>query len=87
MCKKRQFMFIAFLIPDAKDSKDNLDIYMQPLIDELLQLWNNEIMTYYVSIRQSFSLKVAFIWAVSDFPTYGMLFEWMIAVTLQNFAY
>ena len=43
MCKKRQFSFICFLIPDPKDPKGNLDIYMQPFIEELIQLWNEGI--------------------------------------------
>ena len=46
MCKKRQFMFISLLIPGPKNPKGNLDIYMQPLIDELIQLWNECTMTY-----------------------------------------
>ena len=45
MCKKRQFKFIALLIPGPKNSKGNLDIYMQPLIEELVQLWNEGLVT------------------------------------------
>jgi len=51
MCKRRQFMFIALLIPDPKNPKGNLDIYMQPLIEELVQLWNEGISTYDVFLR------------------------------------
>jgi len=51
MCKRRQFMFIALLIPGPKNPKENLDIYMQPLIEELVQLWNEGILTYDVSLR------------------------------------
>jgi len=36
MCMKRQFMFISLLIPGARNPKGNFDIYMQPLIKELL---------------------------------------------------
>jgi len=73
MCQKRQFMFITLLIPGPKNPKGNLDIYMQPLIEELLQLWNEGIPTYDVSLRQNFIMKVAILWTVSDFPAYGML--------------
>jgi len=79
MCKKRQLKFITLLIPGPKNPKGNLDIYMQPLIEELKQLWNEGIPTYDVSLRQNFIMKVAILWTVSDFPVYGMLSGWMTA--------
>ena len=36
MCVKKQFMFISLLIPGPRNPKGYLDIYMQPLIKELL---------------------------------------------------
>jgi len=68
MCKKRQFMFISLLIPRPKNPKGNLDMYMQPLIDELIQLWNEGIMTYDISMRQNFQLKIALLWTVTSMP-------------------
>jgi len=37
-------------------------------------LWNEGLMTYDVSMRQNFLMKVALLWTVSDFPAYGMLY-------------
>ena len=79
MCKKRQFMFITLLIPDPKNPKGNLDIYMQPLIEKLLQLWNEGIPTYDVSLRQNFIMKVVILWTMSDFPAYDILSGWITA--------
>jgi len=39
-------MFISLLIPGPRNSKGNFDIYMQPSIKELLQLWEEGILTY-----------------------------------------
>jgi len=72
-------MFIALLIPGPKNRKGNLDICMQPLIEELVQLWNKGLMMYDVSLRQNFVIKVAILWTVSDFPAYGMLSGCMTA--------
>jgi len=52
-------MFIALPIPGPKNPKDNQDIYIQPLIEELIQLWNKRIMTYDVSLRENFLMNVA----------------------------
>jgi len=51
MCKKGQFKLITLLIPGSKNPKGNIDIYMQPLIEELKQLWNEGIPTYDISLR------------------------------------
>jgi len=79
MCKKMQFKSIALLIPVPKNLKENLDIYMQPLIEELVQLWNEGIITYDVLLRQNFLMKVVILWTVSDCPTYDILSGWMTA--------
>ena len=66
-------MFIVLLISGPKNLKDNLDKYIQPLIEELVQLWNEGIMTYDVFLRKNFLMKVVILWTVSDFPTYGII--------------
>ena len=79
MCMKKQFMFISLLILGPRNPKGNLDIYMQPLIEELLLLWEVGVKTYDIARKQNFTMKVAVIWTISDFPAYGMLSGWMTA--------
>ncbi|XP_021769734.1 uncharacterized protein LOC110733975 [Chenopodium quinoa] len=49
MCMKRQFMFLSLLVPGPKNPKGNLDVYMQPLIEELKLLWEVGATTYDIS--------------------------------------
>ncbi|XP_074299012.1 uncharacterized protein LOC141630015 [Silene latifolia] len=49
LCMKRQFMFLTLLIPGPKSPKGNLDVYLQPLIAELKDLWEMGALTYDVS--------------------------------------
>lgn len=79
MCMKKPFMFLSLLVPDPKNPKGNLAVYMQPLIEELKQLWEIGAMTYDISQKQNFMLRVALLWTVSDFPAYGMLSGWATA--------
>jgi len=79
MCMKRQFMFLSLLIPGPKNPKGNLDVYMQPLIQELKQLWEVGANTYDISVKQNFNLRAAVLWTVSDFPAFGMLSGWATA--------
>ncbi|XP_021736439.1 uncharacterized protein LOC110702989 [Chenopodium quinoa] len=61
---------------NPKNPKGNLDVYMQPLIEELKHLWEVGAHTYDISMKQNFNLRAAILWTVSDFPAYGMLSGW-----------
>ncbi|XP_021729830.1 uncharacterized protein LOC110696802 [Chenopodium quinoa] len=79
MCMERQFMFLSLLVPGPKNPKGNLDVYMQPLVQELKQLWEVGANTYDISRTQNFNLRAAILWTVSDFAAYGMLSGWTTA--------
>jgi len=49
LCMKKPYMFLSLLIPGPKAPKGNFDVYMQPLIAELKQLWIIGAQTYDVS--------------------------------------
>ncbi|XP_070675864.1 uncharacterized protein [Malus domestica] len=53
-----------------------IDVYMRPLIDELNELWEVGTPTYDAYSNQSFTMKAAILWTISDFPAYGMLSGW-----------
>ncbi|KAL0333045.1 UNVERIFIED_CONTAM: hypothetical protein Scaly_2206000 [Sesamum calycinum] len=40
MCMKEPFFFLTLLIPGPSPPENNIDVYLQPLIDELKELWN-----------------------------------------------
>ncbi|XP_020262677.1 uncharacterized protein LOC109838663 [Asparagus officinalis] len=76
MCLKAEYFMLSLLIPGPQSPGNNIDIYLQPLIDELKELWEVGLLTYDASIKQSFKLRVALLWTVSDFPGYAMLSGW-----------
>jgi hypothetical protein len=43
---------------------------MQPLVDELLSLWNG-VETYDAYRKKDFTMRVAYLWSIHDFPAYG----------------
>ena len=73
------FMFLSLLIPGPKNPKANIDVYMQPLVEELKQLWEIGATTYDISKKQNFNLRSALMWTISDFPAYAMLSGWSTA--------
>ncbi|KAL0443854.1 UNVERIFIED_CONTAM: hypothetical protein Slati_2108100 [Sesamum latifolium] len=47
MCMKSEYMFLTMVIPGPSNSKYCIDIYLELLIEELLQLWYIEYRGYY----------------------------------------
>ena len=76
MCMKSPYMFLTLICPGPNNPKKNIDVYLQPLIEELKQLWDVGEETYDVSRKEKFTMKAALMWTVNDFPAYGMLSGW-----------
>ena len=68
-------MFLSCIIPGPKNPKGKIDVYLQPLLDELKTLWDG-VLTYDISKKQNFHMRAALLWTINDFPAYGMLFGW-----------
>ena len=52
MCMRREVMFLTALIPGDKSSGMKIDVYLQPLIDELKSLWQVGLRTYDVAKKK-----------------------------------
>jgi hypothetical protein len=79
MCMSSPFLFLTLIIPGPRNPKSKIDVYLQPLISELKQLWFEGVNTYDISRKQNFKLRVALMWTIGDFPAYGMLSGWSTA--------
>ncbi|MCH86656.1 hypothetical protein A2U01_0007515, partial [Trifolium medium] len=76
MCMKQSFFMLSLLISGPKSPGNNIDIYLQPLVEELQDLWNDGIETYDAYKREKFQLRAAVIWTINDFPAYANLSGW-----------
>jgi len=54
----------------------NIDVCLWSLIDELTQLWSSGALTYDISRKQNFVMRVALMWTINDFPAYEMVSDW-----------
>ncbi|XP_050238139.1 uncharacterized protein LOC126687627 [Mercurialis annua] len=79
LCMKDEFMLLTILVPGPRNPKHLMDIFLQPLVAELNQLWECGVQTYDVHKRQNFQLKAALMWTINDFPAYSMLSGWSTA--------
>lgn len=75
---KESSFILSLLIPGPSGPKNQIEVYLQPLIDALMELWKVGIDTYDASRDESFMLKAALIWTINNFPAYGILLGWNV---------
>ncbi|KAL6551327.1 hypothetical protein OROMI_021815 [Orobanche minor] len=76
-CMKRSFLMLSLLIPGKKSPGKYIDVYLQPLVKELTELWVEGSVTFDVSCKQNFWMHAAVLWTINDFPSYGDLTGWV----------
>ncbi|KAK4389778.1 hypothetical protein Sango_2314800 [Sesamum angolense] len=79
MCMKSEYMYLTMVIPGPSNPKRLIDVYLEPLIDELLQLWHVGVRTHNHVTNQAFMMRAALMWTVNDLPAYGMASRWSTA--------
>lgn len=74
-CMKNPNIILSLLISGPKAPGNDIDVYLQPLIDELQKLWYG-IETFDASSRCKFRMRAALLWTINDFPAYACLSGW-----------
>ncbi|XP_016199616.1 uncharacterized protein LOC107640621 [Arachis ipaensis] len=55
---------------------NNIDVFLQPLIEELKELWELGVETYDSKENKTFNMRACLLWIINNFPTYAMLSGW-----------
>lgn len=71
MCMKQPNFILSLLIPGPTAPGNDMDVYMEPLIDDLESLWREGIRTYDASKGEFFQLRAAVLTTISDYPGLG----------------
>ena len=70
---KEEYLFLTVIVPGQKNPKNKLDVFLQPLIAELKEIWEVGVKTYDVFKKINFQLRAALMWTISDFLAYSMM--------------
>ena len=75
---KKGFIILSMIIPGPESvTGANFDVFLQPLLEELLTLWQPEGVPTTDAARYldqpSFNLRAVLIWTLHDFPAYGVV--------------
>ncbi|KAL3697415.1 hypothetical protein R1sor_011491 [Riccia sorocarpa] len=74
---KKGFLLLALIIPGPKKVR-NIDIYLEPLVEELQQLWTGiddvyDGRTERIGRDRWFTLKGVLLWTMHDYPGYAQV--------------
>ena len=78
MVTKKYFVMLTLLIPTKLSlTGSNVDVFIQPLVDELQQLWSRRgVRTWDARANMGvshFNLRAVLMWTLHDFPAYGLI--------------
>ncbi|XP_075108925.1 uncharacterized protein LOC142180757 [Nicotiana tabacum] len=76
ICMKPEYIMLSMIIPGPSSPGNDIDVYLQPLIAELKELWETGIETYDAKTKQTFQMRAALLWIINNFPALAMLSGW-----------
>jgi len=71
-CMEESNFMMALLIPGPKSPGKDFDVFLQPLVEDLLELWTG-VDTYDAITGKSFKLRAAVLWCIHDYPALSTL--------------
>ncbi|WVY97734.1 hypothetical protein V8G54_029885 [Vigna mungo] len=59
LCMKHTSLILSMIIPGKQMPGNSIDVYLQPLLDELRELWNDGVETFDSSLNETFRMQAA----------------------------
>nr|XP_025882612.1 uncharacterized protein LOC107281707 [Oryza sativa Japonica Group] len=78
LCMKEPNLLMPLIIPGPKSPGDNIHVFLQPLLEDLRDIFANGISTYDAFRNETFNLRIAVLWTINDLPALGMLASHMV---------
>jgi hypothetical protein len=74
MVMKQPNFILSLLIPGPHAPGSDIDVYFEPLVDDMLEMFRDGVRTYDASTKKYFQLHAAIICTITDFPGLGNVF-------------
>ncbi|XP_073152539.1 uncharacterized protein [Henckelia pumila] len=72
-CMAKENLMLTLLIPGPNQPGNDIDVYLEPLVEDLKKLWDTGVEAYDAFSKSMFNLKAILMWTINDFPAYGNL--------------
>ena len=73
LCMKRKYIMLSMMISGPRQPGNDIDVYLEPLIEDLRKLWVDGVDVYDADDGQTFRLRAMIFCTVNDFPAYSNL--------------
>ena len=78
LCMKRKYMMFSMMISGPKQPRNDIDVYLKPLIEDLKLLWNERVDVFDTFKNESFQLHAMLFCNINYFPAYGNLSDYSV---------
>jgi hypothetical protein len=76
-CLKEGFIFLNFVIPNSKELKKQMNIFLRPLMEELKKLWQG-VDAHNSHLKCRFNLCITYVWSIHDYLAYDKFVGWCV---------
>jgi len=73
LCMKRKYMMLYMMITGPRQPGNDIDVYLNPLIEDLTKLWDEGVLVFDGFRNETFNLRAMLFCTINDFPAYGNL--------------
>ncbi|XP_074298611.1 uncharacterized protein LOC141629525 [Silene latifolia] len=73
LCMKRKYLMLLLLIQGPKQPGNDIDVFLEPLIDDLRLFVDEGVMVYDAVAKEDFKLHAILLCTINDFYAYGNL--------------
>ncbi|XP_021746079.1 uncharacterized protein LOC110711949 [Chenopodium quinoa] len=73
LCTKRKYVMLSLLITGPRQPGHDIDVYLEPLVDDLRKMWDEGVSVYDAHKNEMFLMRAALMWTINDFLAYGNL--------------
>ena len=73
ICMSQENLLLTLLIRGPSQPGNDIDVYLQPLIDDLKELWSSGVDIFDGFTNRMFNMKAVLMWTINDFQAYGNL--------------
>ena len=70
-------MFLTLIVSGPKDPVTKINVFMEPLIEELKMLWQG-VEAYDSHLKCRFTLRATYLWSIHDLLAYGIFSGWCV---------
>ena len=76
LCMKKEYLMLTLLIPGPHSPGKDMDVFLQPIVEELKELWETGFRVRDGANDEVFRLRAALLWTINDFPARSYLSGW-----------